>query len=74
LSIAQDAIIGIVYLERIPVTSLEVTCEKGVVSLHGTARSQGASDRCVSIAGAVKGVTRVVSYIEVAQFTYYPGV
>ena len=71
LSIAQEAIIGIVYRERIAVMSLEVVCDKGVVSLHGTARSQTASDRCVSIAGAMEGVTRVVNHIEVAQFAYY---
>ena len=71
LSIAQEAIIGIVYRERIAVMSLEVVCDKGVVSLHGTARSQTASDRCVSIAGAMEGVTRVVNHIEVAPFAYY---
>ena len=73
LRIAQDVIIAIAYRERISVSYLNVVCDKGVVSLHGTVRSQAASDQCVAIACAVEGVARAVSYIEVMPFTYYPG-
>jgi cytidylate kinase len=73
LRIAQDVIIAIVYRERVAVMSLDVVCDKGVVALDGTARSQAAIDRCVRIAGTVEGVVKVVSKLEVVEYTYYPG-
>jgi cytidylate kinase len=74
LRVAQDVIIAIVYRERVPVTSLSVVCDTGVVALDGTARSQAAIDRCVGIAGTVEGVARVVSNLEVVEYVYYAGV
>lgn len=74
LRIAEDVTIAIVYRERIPVMSLDVSCDEGVITLHGMVRSQGFADRCVGVSGTVEGVRNVISYIEVAQYTYYPGV
>jgi Cytidylate kinase-like family/BON domain len=72
--IAQDVIIAILYRERIPAMSLNVVCKQGVVSLHGVVRLSAAMDRCAQLAGTVKGVTSVVSYMEVADYAqYYPG-
>lgn len=73
LRIAQDVIIAIVYRERVPVISLDVVCDKGVVALHGVVRFTAAMDRCVGIAGTVEGVTKVVSYLEVMDYAYYAG-
>ena len=42
------------------------TDKKGMVTLNGTAKSQDAADKAVSIARAVKGVTSVESHIKVA--------
>jgi len=42
------------------------TDNKGMVSLSGTAASQAAADKAVSIARAVKGVTSVESHIKIA--------
>jgi cytidylate kinase len=71
--IAQDVIVAMVYRERIPVISLDVVCERGVVALHGVVRFPAAMDRCMEIAGTVEGVTRVVSYLEVVEYAYYAG-
>ncbi|MGA2976710.1 MAG: cytidylate kinase family protein [Spirochaetia bacterium] len=73
LRIAQDVIIAIVYRERVPVMSLDVVCDKGVVALDGTARSADVFDRCVGIAGTVEGVARVVSNLEVVEYSFYAG-
>ncbi len=73
LRIAQDVTLAIVYRERIPVLTLDVVCDKGVVSLHGAVRFPAAMDRCVAIAGAVEGVAKVVSYLEVVEYAYYAG-
>ena len=74
LRIAQDALIAIVYRERVPVVSLDVVCDKGVVALHGAVRFAAAMDRCAEIAGSVEGVVKVVSYLEVVEYAYYPGI
>jgi hypothetical protein len=74
LRIAQDVVIAIIYRERVSVMSLDVVCNKGVVDLNGTARSQSVIDQCVRIAGTVKGVAKVVSNLEVVEYAYYPGV
>ena len=71
--IAQDVIIAIVYRERIHVLSLEVACDKGVVSLHGVVQLPAAMDKCVQIASTVGGVAKVVSYLEVVEYAYYMG-
>jgi hyperosmotically inducible protein len=42
------------------------TDNKGMVTLRGTAPSQNASDKAVSIARAVKGVTSVENHIQIA--------
>ena len=42
------------------------TDNKGMVTLGGTASSQSASDKAVSIARAVKGVTSVENHIQIA--------
>jgi hyperosmotically inducible protein len=42
------------------------TDNKGMVSLSGTAASQAAADKAVSIARAVKGVTSVENHIKIA--------
>lgn len=42
------------------------TDNKGAVSLSGTAASQAAADKAVTIARAVKGVTSVESHIKIA--------
>jgi len=73
LRVAQDATIAIVYRERVPVLSLDVVCDKGVVALHGAVRFPAAMDRCVEIAGKVEGVASVVSYLEVVEYAYYAG-
>ncbi|HYW83255.1 MAG TPA: cytidylate kinase family protein, partial [Spirochaetia bacterium] len=73
LRIAQDTLIAIIYRERVPVVSLDVVCDKGVVALHGAVRFPAAMDRCAEIAGAVEGVVKVVSYMEVVEYAYYPG-
>ncbi|HVP19498.1 MAG TPA: cytidylate kinase family protein, partial [Spirochaetia bacterium] len=73
LRIAQDVFIAIAYRERILVMYLNVVCDKGVVSLHGTARSQAASDQCVGVAETVEGVVRTVNSIEVVPLAYYQG-
>jgi hypothetical protein len=73
LRIAQDVIIAIVYRERVPVSSLDVACSKGVVALNGSARSQATLEWCAGIAGRVEGVTKVVSNMEVVDYAYYPG-
>jgi hypothetical protein len=73
LRIAQDVIIAIVYRERVSVVSLDAVCDKGVVALNGTVRSQSAIKQCVSIAGAVKGVAKVVSNLEVVEYASYVG-
>jgi hyperosmotically inducible periplasmic protein len=41
------------------------TDNKGMVSLSGTAASQAAADKAVSIARAVKGVTSVENHIKI---------
>jgi hyperosmotically inducible protein len=41
------------------------TDNKGMVTLSGTAASQNAADKAVSIAGAVKGVTSVQNNIKI---------
>jgi cytidylate kinase len=74
LRIAEDVTIAVVYRERIPVMSLDVSCDEGVLTLHGTVRSHAMADRCVEAARAVEGVQKVVTYIEVVQYMYYPGV
>ena len=74
LRVAQDVIIAILYRERILVLSLEVVCDKGVVTLDGTVRSQAALEQCVRIAGTVEGVARVVNNLEVVEYAYYAGV
>lgn len=66
--------IAILYLERILVLSLEVVCDKGVVTLDGTVRSQTALERCVKIAGTVEGVARVMNNLKVVEYAYYAGV
>jgi cytidylate kinase len=73
LRIAQDVTIAIVYQERVPVLSLDVVCEKGVVALHGAVRFPAAMDRCVETAAKVEGVASVVSYLEVVEYGYYAG-
>jgi len=73
LRIAQDTLIAIIYRERVPVVSLDVVCDKGVVALHGAVRFPAAMDRCAEIAGAVEGVVKVVSYMEIVEYAYYPG-
>jgi cytidylate kinase len=73
LRIAQDVVVAIVYRERVPVVSLDVMCDKGVVTLHGAVRFPAAMDRCVGIAGTVEGVERVASYLEVVEYAYYAG-
>jgi len=73
LRIAQDVIIAIAYRERVPILSLDVVSDEGVVVLDGTVRSQAAIDRCVWIAGAVEGVARVVSKIVVIEYADYAG-
>jgi hypothetical protein len=73
LRIAQDVIIAIIYREHVLVMSLEAVCDKGVVVLHGMVRSQAALEQCVGIAGAVKGVKKVVSHLGVVEYAYYPG-
>jgi osmotically-inducible protein OsmY len=73
LRIAQDVIIAIVYRERVPVMSLDVVCDKGVVALDGTARTQAAIDQCAGIAATVEGVARVVSNLEVMEYAYHAG-
>ena len=42
------------------------TDDKGVVTLSGTAASQTAADKAVSLARGVKGVTSVESHIKIA--------
>jgi hyperosmotically inducible periplasmic protein len=42
------------------------TDNRGMVTLSGTVPSQNASDRAVSIARAVKGVTSVENHIQIA--------
>jgi osmotically-inducible protein OsmY len=73
LRIAQDVIIAIVYRERVPVMSLDVACDKGVVALHGAVRFPDIMDRCVEIAGTVEGVERIVNYLEVVELAYFAG-
>jgi cytidylate kinase len=73
LRTAQDVIIAIAYRERVPVMNLDVVCDKGVVAIDGTARSQALIDRCQEVARRVEGVTRVVSTMIVVDFGYYPG-
>ena len=73
LRIAQDVVIAIVYRERVAVMSLDVVSDKGVVALNGTARTQSVVDQCVRIAGEVKGVTKVVSNLEVIEYAFFPG-
>ncbi len=73
LRIAQDVIIAIIYQERVSVLSLEVACDKGVVILDGMARSQAVIERCISLAGTVEGVARVVSKLQVVEYTSYMG-
>lgn len=72
--IAQDVIIAIIYRERVPVGSLDVACINGVVSLAGTARSQAGVEWCSGVAGRVDGVQRVLSTMEVVDYSYYPGI
>ncbi len=67
-------ILAILYRERILVLYLEVVCDKGVVTLDGTVRSQAALEQCVRIAGTVEGVARVVNKLEVVEYAYYAGV
>ena len=74
LRIAQDVVVAIVHRERVPVISLDVACDKGVVALDGATRSQAAIDRCIATAGTVEGVTKVVSKLEIVEHTYYPGI
>jgi len=71
--IAQDVTIAIVYRERVPVVSLDVVCDKGVVALHGAVQFSASMDRCVEVAGTVEGVAKVVSYLEVVEYAYYAG-
>ena len=73
LSIAQDVILAIAYRERVPVTQLEVTCDKGVVALDGAVRAQAQADWAQEVARGVPGVIRVMSAIAVEQYPYYPG-
>jgi hypothetical protein len=73
LRTAQDVIVAIAYRERVHVVSLEVVCKQGVVSLHGVVRYPAAMDQCIAIAGTVEGVAKVVSYLEVVEFSYYAG-
>jgi cytidylate kinase len=72
--IAQDAAIAILYRERIPVTSLDVVCRKGVVDLHGVVRFPAAMDWCLEAAGKVEGAQRVISHLDVVELAYYAGV
>jgi cytidylate kinase len=74
LRIAQEVIIAIAYRERVPIMNLDVVCDRGVVAIDGTVSAETEIARCVGIAGAVKGVQRVVSTIAVVALTYYPGV
>jgi cytidylate kinase len=73
LRIAQDVMIAILYRERVPVLSLDVVCNKGMVALHGTVRLSVAMDRCIEVAGSEEGVAGVVSYIDVVEYNYYAG-
>ena len=74
LRIAQDVLIAILYRERVPVMSLDIVCDKGVVALDGTVRFPAAVDWCVGTAAKVEGVARVVSNLEVMEYDYYVGV
>jgi cytidylate kinase len=74
LRIAQDVVVALLHRERAAVMSLEVVCDKGVVTLDGVTRSQATIDRCVRIAGSVEGVTRVANKLEIVEHTYYPGI
>lgn len=73
LRTAQDVIIAIAYRERVPVLNLDVVCDKGVVALDGTARTQSLIDECLGIARRVEGVRRVVSTMVVVDYPYYAG-
>jgi len=48
------------------------TDDKGIVTLSGTARSQGAVDKAVSIARHVKGVVSVENNIQVVSSRNQP--
>jgi cytidylate kinase len=74
LRMAQDAIIAIVYRERVPVVTLDAVADKGVVALAGAVRSQADVDWCVGVAARVEGVSQVVSNLQVVDYTYYPGI
>jgi cytidylate kinase len=68
LHIAQEVTISIKYRERAPVVSMDVRCEKGVVSLNGMVRSTAAINECIRIAGTVEGVADVISRLEVVEY------
>jgi cytidylate kinase len=72
LRTAQDVIIAIAYREQVPVMQLDAVCNRGVVALEGTVRSQALADRCGAIAAAVGGVERVVNNVAVVEYPYYP--
>lgn len=74
LRIAQDVMIAIVYRERLPVMSLDVVCDKGIVALDAMVHADSVIEQCVSVAGMVEGVTKVVNTIEVVEFSYTPGI
>ena len=74
LRIAQDVIVAIAYRERLAVMQLDVTCDRGVVTLEGTVQSQPPADRCAVVASGVDGVTRVVNNVVVMEYPAYPGV
>lgn len=73
MCIAQDVIIAVLYRERVPVMTFDVVCDKGVVALEGTARSQALIDRCVQVASTVEGVARVVNNLDIVQYEAYAG-
>jgi cytidylate kinase len=68
LRIAQDVTIAIKYRERAPVVSMDVLCKKGVVTLNGMVRSSAAINECITVAGTVEGVVKVVSNLEVVGY------
>lgn len=67
LAKGHDVVTTILYEHRVPIQFLEADCQGQVVTLHGVASSRSAIEAALAAARSLRGVSEVVSEIQVVQ-------
>jgi hypothetical protein len=63
LSLAQKAIVAVLFEQKLPIRCLEIECDDGAIALRGTARDRPSIERCRETAADVCNARRVTNGI-----------